>query len=263
MAASVLFYDAGPFSVGAVKFDLLLEEHHELKSTITQHPVEDGKGPVSDHVVRELRTGSLKGFVSNFSLNTAAELPDEIRSLIGNNARRYTGLASAVATGLMGGVLANQNDALQKVGSVGIGVGNTAGSFAGRYPSEAAIRTALGNLQRPPNRARDAFGLFESLWTAGEPVTIVTGLKKYDNVMVTLVSVSRTSETGEALEFDVSFSEFRRVKTKKTIVEAAIAPKLTTDAGKQASPQVSVGRTTGTGKTSNAAKAALKTKVSK
>lgn len=262
MAKSVLFYNSGKSSVGAVKFDLLLEEHHSLKSIITQHPVEGDKA-VADGVIRELRTGSLKGLVSNHSLSTATELPDNVKKLLGPSASQYAGFAASVGVGLLGGALSSQSDAVQKVGSVALGAGILAASRLTRRPSEAAIKEALASLGRPANRARDAWTLFNQLWLSGEPVLIISGLMKSEKLMVTNVDTALTTDTGECLEFDVQFSEYRVVSSRKIALPLAIAPKLTTPEGKQASPKANAGRTTGTGKTTGASKAALTTKVVK
>lgn len=263
MASSVLFYRGGPFSVGAIRFDLLLEEHHELKSTLTKHPVESGS-TVSDHIVKELRSGTLKGLVSNFSLKTATDLPDNISAMIGPSMRRYAALgASVVGSQLVGALPGSQNAIIRRGASLASGVATTAVSALTQYPTADDVKAAIAALGAPPNRARDAWTLFKRLWEARTPVDIVTGLEKYKQFVVTSVSTSRTGETGECLEFDVTFEEFRKVTSKKTRVDAAIAPKLVTDAGKQASPKKHAGRTTGTGKSTTASKAATTTKVRK
>ena len=56
-----------PNAVGSVQLDLILSEQHALTSTVSEHPVEEGE-TVSDHIQQNLRTGSLKGLVSNFSV---------------------------------------------------------------------------------------------------------------------------------------------------------------------------------------------------
>ena len=48
-------------------FDLQLSESHSFDSIVTNHPVE-GDSPVSDHIEKQLRSGSSSFFVSNYSL---------------------------------------------------------------------------------------------------------------------------------------------------------------------------------------------------
>lgn len=70
-----VFYNKEGFSVGEIGLHLLLEENHALVSSVTQHPVEDGKH-IHDHIVNELRLGTLTGLVSNHSLNLAPDYTD-------------------------------------------------------------------------------------------------------------------------------------------------------------------------------------------
>jgi len=48
-------------------FDLQISESHSFNSKVTNHPVEDGS-PITDHIEKELRSGSASFFVSNYSL---------------------------------------------------------------------------------------------------------------------------------------------------------------------------------------------------
>ena len=61
-------------SVGAVYFSLIKEEKHNFKTNVSYHPIEKGS-PVTDHLQRDLRTGSYTAMVSNFSLLTATSQP--------------------------------------------------------------------------------------------------------------------------------------------------------------------------------------------
>lgn len=63
-----LFYRAEGYSVGAVVFDLVLQEAHSLQAEATLRPVQDGS-TISDHIQNRLRQGSFSGYVSNWSLS--------------------------------------------------------------------------------------------------------------------------------------------------------------------------------------------------
>jgi hypothetical protein len=56
-----------PYAVGDVRFDLVLSEAHSLTSNISEHPVEEG-ATISDHIQQNLRSGKLRGLVSNYSI---------------------------------------------------------------------------------------------------------------------------------------------------------------------------------------------------
>lgn len=64
--------------VDSVTFDLILSEDHALTSVVSSHPVQDGS-VISDHITNDLRKGSLKGLVSNFSVTRGSfDAEDEI-----------------------------------------------------------------------------------------------------------------------------------------------------------------------------------------
>jgi hypothetical protein len=56
-------------SGGSITFDLILEENHLLENDVTEHAVEN-RTPISDHIRNKLRTGTMTGLISNFSLNS-------------------------------------------------------------------------------------------------------------------------------------------------------------------------------------------------
>lgn len=75
------------------------------------------------------------------------------------------------------------------------------------------------------NRAMAAWELLQSIHDRSELVTIVTVMQKYTDVAITDIQVDRDSETGEALDFTISFQQVKRVALKEVTVTAVIAPK--------------------------------------
>lgn len=63
-----LFYRASGYSVGAVVFDLLLSEDAALSADLSERAIQDGSS-IADHMQIKMREGSLRGFVSDYSLN--------------------------------------------------------------------------------------------------------------------------------------------------------------------------------------------------
>lgn len=63
-----LFYRKEGYSVGDLTFDLILDEDHAFSSTVSTHPVESG-ADITDHIQKQLQMGSLKGLISNHSIN--------------------------------------------------------------------------------------------------------------------------------------------------------------------------------------------------
>lgn len=67
-----LFYRKEGYSVGAVKLDLILDEHHAQDAEVTENPLQDGRA-VSDGIFLALRDGTLTGLVTNHSIKLAEE----------------------------------------------------------------------------------------------------------------------------------------------------------------------------------------------
>lgn len=213
--ASLFFKDEGYF-VGSIQFDLILSENHSLEAQVTEHPIENG-ATVSDHIRDLPRKGSVSGLVTNFPLKTTRTLPSEF---------------------------------LEKIAAMGNQ--NYLESFASQYgyqkslgPTEADFEA----LERPANRASDAWAAFKALMAAKAPVVISTGLEKYYDAVVTKVETSRESGTGDALEFEVEFQQIKLVMLTEVAITTTTKPlNLTTATNQQASPKASKGKTGGTEK---------------
>lgn len=214
--SSSLFYKQEGYSVGAVKFDLLISEQHTLESEVTSHPIETG-AEASDHVRNLPRKGSLVGLVTNFPLN-------------------------GVSTGLIAPPPA---EFMAKLNSLGGGIAERIASLnpltAPLAPKPTMTAADYANLPRPKNRAADAWGLFKSLRDARQPVIISTGLEKYLDVIVTKVSTMRDKDTGDALKFTVDFQEINFVTLSSIEITTTTQP-LPTTGGK---PRVSKGKVGG------------------
>lgn len=92
------------------------------------------------------------------------------------------------------------------------------------------------------NKVQDVYDLFKQLWKSKELVVLVTDLDVYEDTAITKVSISRSSEVGEAGTFEVSFTEFRIIRLKKISVDASIViTELETSEGQQASPPIDIG----------------------
>lgn len=73
----------------------------------------------------------------------------------------------------------------------------------------------LSTLER--DRDIKALNLLVEIWEAGEPITIVGRLQVYQDYVLTSVSTSMTSDSGQALAFDLAFEQVRIVEA--TMVE--------------------------------------------
>jgi len=86
-----MFYRPDGYSasngIDSVTFDLILSESHSVTSVVSSHPVQDGT-VISDHIVNDLRKGSLKGLVSNFSITRSAFNSEENLEIGGQQVSR-------------------------------------------------------------------------------------------------------------------------------------------------------------------------------
>lgn len=210
-----LFYRTSGYFVDSIQFDLLISEDHALEATVTEHPVETG-ATVNDHVRSLPRKGSLVGFVTNHPLNKTYTLPTSFL------------------------------EKLAPIGAVQQYVQGILGNYGIRRPS-GPTEADFAALARPENRAANTWTLFKDLMARKTPVSIVTGLEKYKDVVVTKVSTSRSSSTGDALEFRVEFQEIQFVTLTEVALTSTTSPlDLSTAANKQAAPKVKKGKVGGT-----------------
>lgn len=210
-----LFYRTSGYFVDSIQFDLIVSEDHSIESTVTEHPVENG-ATVNDHIRNLPRKGSLTGLVTNYPLKGAPALPQWFLDKLGSMSRNYL-------------------DTLAAQYGIRRETGPTAEDYA--------------DLPRPENRAANTWLLFKMLMAERIPVSIITGLEKYTDVVVTKVSTSRSSSTGDALEFRVEFQEIQFVTLTEVALTSTTSPlNLSTPANKQAAPKVKKGKVGGTSK---------------
>lgn len=139
-------------SIDSYPLDLTEQEQHNLKSTVTKHPVEEGED-VADHVRRDPREVTLTGcIVSDTPIGAIAQDP---------------------------------------------------------------TRTGLDAGTKPSN---DAYKRLEDIWEAGEPVTVVTSLRQYKNMILDDLSVPKEAKNAGGLVFTAHFTHVRIVQNKRVTV---------------------------------------------
>ena len=70
------------------------------------------------------------------------------------------------------------------------------------------------NLFGKSSRSTDAFNELLKLQKSRQPFTVVTGLKRYTNMIMTELKVPRTATTGGSIHFTATMKEIRIVKSK-------------------------------------------------
>jgi hypothetical protein len=90
-----------------------------------------------------------------------------------------------------------------------------------------------------PGHAEAAYATLRGLKDAGQLLTVVTGLRVYEDMVMTSLVIPRDARTGEALRFTASFKQVRLVKNKTTTQVVAKEPKAKgkVKTGKQPTPE--------------------------
>ncbi len=171
--------------------DATMQQTFTGKAEPTDNPVEQGSN-VTDNVDVKPLEFSMEGVISESPITLEAALIGNVAGVIGGVVGRGTSspLAGAVATG-----------ALAALGGALFGAAN--------------------------NRVRDAYNTLEEIRTKGIPVTIITGLRTYNNMVLRNFVVNRIASTGRSLSFTAAFKEIRIVtslviKLPKEAIDEAI-----------------------------------------
>ena len=166
-----LQYEGRSGALELMKIDATLEEGHSLSMQVTDHEVEDGSN-ISDHTIRTSDSLTLRGVVSDdpISLFQAA-----------------TGNIAGVVGGIVGGKF-----------------GNLAGTIATGATSKIASSLFENSEEK---RSALAWSALEYAQREAIPLTIVTALKSYTNMMLENVSAPITSRNSRGLEFSATFNK--------------------------------------------------------
>lgn len=180
--------------ISGFTLDATVQEVHTLESEPTEHAVEDGS-PVTDHIDVKPRQIQIEGLVSDTPLNLGATLQG-----LGTTAGQVIGRK-------IGGTLG------QQVGAVG------AGALVGLL------------LNRSGSSTKNAFDHFRDLQTKRVPFTVITGVQRYENMVLTSLTVTRDTSTGKSLRFAASCRQIRIVKNETVKIPNTIS---STPAGSKA-----------------------------
>jgi hypothetical protein len=113
--------------------------------------------------------------------------------------------------------------------------GDTASDHVVNRPCEIRISAFIGNAEfvvfdtpqqtgDPKERIRAAYYELLRLKNEGQPLTLVTGLASFPNMVIVSFEISRDVETGSDLPFDMTFKEIR--VTKSEVVGINVKPNL-------------------------------------
>jgi hypothetical protein len=119
------------------------------------------------------------------------------------------------------------------------------GSITGYVSNLSAQRTTsvFNPFETPTNWAQVEYNALKRLRDEKKPVTIVTNLEIYEDVLITGISVARSEEDGESQAYSISFSESNIVKLQTVAVDVTISVNnMKNNRNRQAANSLNVGR---------------------
>lgn len=87
------------------------------------------------------------------------------------------------------------------------------------------------NFGSTEKRTQSVFDLLHQLIKLKEPLTVYTKHRIYDDMVLTNVTIPRSSSVGEAIEFTAEFIHIRKVTTQMVDIPKGISPKKSAKAG--------------------------------
>ncbi len=108
-------------------------------------------------------------------------------------------------------------------------------------PDALSLEVVLSNTviagPADPGRAEEAYAQLRLLQEQRKLITVVTSLRVYENMMLTLLSTPRSAKEGNAIRCQVTLRNIRLVQNKTTVVTVTREPiaKKKQSTGKQAS----------------------------
>jgi len=168
--------------IGVMNLDASLQETHELTAVATKNEVEDGVD-VTDHVKLENPKLTIEGIVSDTPIT-----------------------ALSVAAGLA--LSAAASEASRAVGSPFFGLAVAAGGGI-------AVNAWKGSMGKtvvsPPRSTKACFDYMVELYQKRQPFSVVTALKKYDNMVITSLVIPKNVKIGRSFQFTVTMEQIRIV----------------------------------------------------
>ncbi|HCT9735874.1 TPA: hypothetical protein OUD13_000034 [Morganella morganii] len=188
-------------SIGEFELDAVTVEGHESNMRVTENPVESG-ADIADHAILEPKEITVTGVMVGY------EPPQHFKNMLGNDLafmdeypmpmeiRAHTRQAEAMYNQIVG----QAQDIKAQVGKV----------LAPWYPEAAG----MANDSSPSlDRVGKAYEDLLSIQKKGEPITVQTGIKQYENMLI--VSIGVTQQYDGSAEFSLTLREIFIVESQK------------------------------------------------
>jgi hypothetical protein len=203
---SVIFNQPTLAQIGVLTLDASINETHKRSSIVTENEIEDGTS-VQDHIKLNPISFNIEGIISSNPVNLTETL---------------SGTVTTTAAGVIQDIIPKSTFGGLVSKSVGTGLGSLAGLVTGT-----------------PKDPRVAFQYLEELWFKRETFTVITALKRYEDMAIETLDVPRNASIGESLKFTISCKQIRKVQS---VIVKVPAFKLGADVGKSGSSNVEKGK---------------------
>jgi hypothetical protein len=195
----------------SVAIDATVRQQHSAPSTVTDHPVETGAN-IADHIRPEADTLQIEGIISNAPIflpedhiGGAREQTIEVRAHVDELDNRSTVRGAEHTIG----------DVLPLPGAlarIGIGVVDTAN--IGRDVPARDLSANVRGYSVEFDRVQACYDEFRRLRDDRVLCRVITKLRVYEDMGITMFDVPRDDQTGDALRFTLEFKHVRFGSTK-------------------------------------------------
>lgn len=172
-----------PINSGAsiLRFNVLRTVTHEMKAAVTKNPIEDGS-KIADHVNVENKRATFQIQISDTPLLGIVGLPQEV-------------LSSVIV------------DKIRKLPTELIILGGI------------AVKNISGNIVEDTNKkSKIAFDILENLLNNKTLIKAFLGFKRYENAIITNVSVPQNATNSGSLIANITIEEIRIVRTERALI---------------------------------------------
>ncbi|MEQ1969581.1 phage baseplate protein [Xenorhabdus nematophila] len=189
-------------SIGEFQFDCVVIENHSSNLRITENPIESGAA-IADHAVLEPKEITIAGIMVGY------QPPQHFRRLIGGDISVMDKYPIPIEIKAM---LRQSESLVNRYLSTGGSLLEPVGYNRPVAPWLPDYQGRANDSSQTLDRVGKAYNDLLNLQKKGEPMSVLTGFKQYNNMMI--VSVSVTQMNDNSAEFNLTLREIFIVETQ-------------------------------------------------
>lgn len=228
MATILQYVDAASGELRVIDFDIITGEEHNISSTVSEHPVEEGAN-ITDHVRPNLTRVQLKGVASDTPTRFAYATGVKSDGALLDGVHVQREIAARTSRQLTGWNIRGGYSPLTIPGRVPFVSGLTVPTNGFQapfvppefFPAEWGFENTnvSGYFLEFATRLKRVEGIFlqlEALCLLGIPCDLTTDVRWYPRMLITSVTAPKDGST--SMEFTIQLQELRTAKTARTTV---------------------------------------------